>query len=177
MKILFLSFATLVSALGFSQDPSCTYVIYLENANLSKYEYRFFTQTNFNYMPIDSIGAYGIKGLTISDEHVESGISKSGNKLLISTYKTDYCYPNEALENQLRIIVLRKRKSDSKLDIMYTDTKLEAEKKVIVEIKKFKSGRRKFDYYQYIERYHDSEGVDYGLEQRKELVATKIYIY
>lgn len=177
MKTLCLFFAMLVAHLGFSQDTSCTFIIHLGNVAIDRYEYRFVTQTEYSNMPIETILSDAVKGLPIMGEHLESGMAKSGDKVQITTYLSDYCYPSKAVEKQLRIIVLRKKKCNGKIDFMYAESQLEAEKKVIIEINKFKCGKRKLDYYQYVERYHDSEGLDYGMEQTKELVATKIYIH
>ena len=171
MFVLFSSMRTL------GQDPSCKFAITLKNVNINKYSYKFFTETDYDKISKDSIAIYLKKGKTIGGEHTESSISKSTNgNSLITTYYSDYCYPNSRAKNQLRIIISRENKETREIDFMYTNCPLEAGKADII-VDKFQKGERESEIYNATEIYSDNKNIDYGWSQNGEFSTIKIYIY
>lgn len=74
---------------------------------------------------------------------------KSENgKEIISGYRDDYCYPRYDIEEQLRILVARKNKKTSEIEIMYATAPLGIGRTKI-EIEKFISGKRELEIYSF----------------------------
>ena len=104
MRLILSAFILLFSYHSLGQDPSCELVITLKNVNVKKYSYKFFTDTEFNKIAINTISSHIKTGKTIGREHTESSLSTAQDgKAIITTYYSDYCYPNPQIRNQLRI--------------------------------------------------------------------------
>ena len=177
MRIIIVMFVLLSSLRTLAQDPSCQFAMTLKNVNTNKYSYRFFTDTDYNKISKDSITTYLKTGRTIGREHTESSISKSTNgKSLITTYYSDYCYPNSAAKNQLRIIISRENIQTKEIDFMFVDCPLKSGKADII-VDKFQNGEREYEIYNTSEIYGDNKNIDYGREQKLQFSTIKIYIY
>jgi hypothetical protein len=177
MRILIVLFVLLSSLRTLGQDPSCEYSITLQDVDINKYSYKFFTETDYDKIATDSIISYLKKGKNIGREHTESTLSKATKgKSLITTYYSDYCYPNSSIKNQLRIIISRENKKTRKIEFMFTSCPLTAGKADIM-VEKFQKGERECAIYNPTEIYNDNKYIDYGWEQKREFSTIKIYIY
>jgi len=161
----------------FSQDPSCEFIINVENIDNIKYDYKIIIQYDYEKESIDSIK----EKLETRWEFdyslpIESAILKSyaNNKILVG-YISDYCYPNHNMENQLRIIIARKEKEKNDVELMYASSKLVPSRTEII-IKNFQSGKRESEVFEYLKEYVNKKNVDYGHQQYLVLNSRKIYV-
>lgn len=176
MRLILSTLLLLFSYHSFGQDPSCELVITLKNVNVKKYSYRFFTDTAFNTSATNTIASHVKTGKIIGHEHTESALSKTQDgKSIITTYSSDYCYPNSQIKNQLRILIRRVHIKTGEIDFMFADCPLKNGKYNIF-VEKFRKGQRDYELYETMERYSDSENVDYGGDQKRELTKVNIYI-
>ena len=176
MRLILSAFILLFSYHALGQDPSCELVITLKNVNVKKYSYKFFTDTEFNKIAINTISSHIKTGKTIGRELTESSLSTTQDgKAIITTYYSDYCYPNPQIRNQLRILISREHIKTGQVDFMFANCPLKDGKYNIL-VEKFRKGQRDYELYETMERYSDNENVDYGGDQRQELTKINIYI-
>lgn len=162
---------------GFSQDPSCDFVITLENVQDNTYEYKTIIEYDYEKEDIDSIKEkiktnWENKNWILMENTLLK--SNSNNKILVS-YLSDYCYPNQNIENQLRIIIARRKKGTNIIKLMYGMCKLIPHRTEII-IKKFKSGQRQCEIFEYKKDSLNNENVDYDHNQYLSLKSRKIYL-
>lgn len=161
----------------FSQDPGCEFIITMGNIENNQFDYKIIIQYDYEKENIDSIKEKLKTNWELSySPPIESSLLKSNskNKILVG-YLSDYCYPNNSIENQLRIIIARKEKGKNNVELMHTLCKLVPSRTEIF-IQKFQRGERESEVFEYEEDYINYENVDYGHQQFMNLNSRKIYL-
>jgi len=161
----------------FSQDPSCQFVVNINDIDESKYDYKIIIDYQYDKEPIDAVKEKLYKNWELNYwGTVESSILKSniGNKMLIG-YKSDYCYPSNSITDQLRIIIARRKKGNTNIEFMYGLCPLVPSRTEII-IDTFKSGQRKCEVFEYEKDYVDAEHTDYGRKQHLSLKSRKVFL-
>lgn len=167
----------IMPSIGFAQDPSCEFIITIENVQDHSYDYKIIIQYDFEKESMDLIKQ---RITTYWDNKnwipMETTVfkSNSNNRILVG-YLSDYCYPNQNLENQLRIIIARRKKGTNTIKLMYSSCKLIPHRTEII-VKKFKSGQRDCEIFEYENDYFNNENVDYNRNQYLNLNSRKIYL-
>ncbi len=160
----------------FSQDPSCEFIITLENVKNKHYDYKIIIQYDYEKENFDSVKKKLESNWEFSFRTIESSLLKSNsNHKIIVGYLSDYCYPNSDIDNQLRIIIARKEKEHNNVELMYTLCKLVPSRTEIF-IKKFQRGLRENEVFEYEEDYINNKNIDYGHQQYLNLNSRKIYL-
>ncbi|MFP2996046.1 hypothetical protein ABN763_09045 [Spongiivirga sp. MCCC 1A20706] len=135
------------------QDPGCETTVKLYDVQEEKYDYCIIIDYDHNTSTIEQIETelnnrwydwHGTKTILLR--------SNSNKKLLIG-FRSGYCYPGGMNKDQLRVIIARKRKKDSKLELMHSRVALIAEERTEFSVRKFKAGNREFEILEYDEDY------------------------
>ncbi|WP_408040534.1 hypothetical protein [Tenacibaculum amylolyticum] len=149
----------------------------MKNIQDDKYDYRILIQHNYKKENIDSIKKrMKTRGISNYSFQIESSLLKSdSNNKIIVGYTSSYCFPDRSIKNQLRIIIARKEKSKSDIELMYSLCKLAPGRTEII-VKKFEAGQRKCEVFEYQKDYLSKKNVDYGRNQYLNLKSRKIFL-
>lgn len=147
MKNLIILISILITNFTFGQDPSCEYFLTFKDVQSDLYDYEILVEDDAEKQSVESIkkqfeGNYSLKKLDCALFKSENG------KEIISGFRDDYCYPNSEIEEQLRIIVARKNKKTTEIEIMYATAPL-GTRRTKIEIEKFVSGKRDVEIYSF----------------------------
>ncbi len=147
MKNLILLISILTTNFIFGQDSSCEYFLSFNDVQSSLYDYEILVEDNAEKQSVENIkkqfkGNYSLKKLNCALFKSEDGTE------IISGFRDDYCYPHSDIKKQLRIIVARKNKKTSKIEIMYATAPL-GTRRTKIEIEKFISGKREVEIYSF----------------------------
>lgn len=139
MKNLIILISLLFTNLTFGQDPNCHYLTVLDQIETEKYEYRIFLEDqSLEEMPFE----FYYREFTSSDFPNNSKMVKSNNgkKLVLIQKFQSHCFDNQ--KNVLRVVIGRKNKKTSEIELMYTEKPVEQNYTEII-FKKFKAGKQK----------------------------------
>lgn len=132
IQIFLLFFA--LSNIAFGQDPNCHYNVVLKQIHPEKYEYRIFLEDQ-------NVEKYPFEYYTQDFPNYSHLIkSNDGKKIFLSQNFYTHCSSRQ--KNKLRVTIYRKNKKTNKIELMYADASVE-EGQTEVIFKKFKSGKRK----------------------------------
>ncbi|WP_027127290.1 hypothetical protein [Gelidibacter mesophilus] len=153
MRNLIILISILTTNFTFGQDPSCEYFLTFKDVQSNLYDYEILVEDDAEKQAVENIkkqfeGNYSLEKLNCALFKSENG------KELISGFRDDYCYPRSDIEEQLRIIVARKNKNTSEIEIMYATVPL-GTRRTRIEIEKFVSGKREVEIYSFVDSLKD----------------------
>lgn len=141
MKTKLFTFLFLISLshFAFGQDPNCHYLIVLNQIETEKYEYRIFLEDQgFEEMPFEFYyREFTSSGFPNNSEMVKAN---NGKKLVLIQEFHSHCFANQ--KYVLRVVIGRKNKKTSEIELMYTEKPVEESYTEII-FKKFKAGNQK----------------------------------
>lgn len=125
MKKLFYTILFLMTTVGvFAQDPSCGYVVILQDINTEAYTYEIIINDDTYNVHKDSLVI--ASQIRNQGKRVKKTVlrSKDHREILVG-HQFGYCYPSHPNQNQLKILVSREDKTTNIVEYMYAFSSLE----------------------------------------------------
>ncbi len=143
----------LVPFIASAQDPSCEFIITLNEVDTNRYAYFFITQDRYEKESLSELKSVITKRLFTRGLHTENTLlrSEQGTQLIRSRRRR-YCYPSPRIKKQLRIIVARQDKERKRIEFMIGRSKLRSGQTNIM-ISQFERGKKNYELFEFEGRY------------------------